>query len=134
MADFNELGSIEGSYIIVVKDGSNYKMDSEAMKYEFNKMVEFTNISAYSYTAALSNIGTIIRKYHTSSHVLVIPPINTVAWPEKAYITIRNIGVGDLTITPGAGVTFNNITGRDVLGKWETAQILRVLDNNWDII
>lgn len=59
-----------------------------------------------SYVTALLDAGKMIRASSASPITYSLPPIASVAYPIGTAIAFRNAGVGVVTLTPAAGVTF----------------------------
>ena len=59
-----------------------------------------------SYATALLDAGKMVRASSASPIAYTVPPVAAVAYPIGTAITFRNAGVGVVTLTPGAGVTF----------------------------
>lgn len=58
-----------------------------------------------SYTLVISDMGLLIEMNNASANTLTIPPNSSVSFPVGAIITVRQMGAGQTTIAPGAGVT-----------------------------
>ena len=58
-------------------------------------------------TAALAEAGSYIRWTNTAAKAYTVPPQATVAWAADTELHGRNCAAGNLTLTPGAGVTLN---------------------------
>lgn len=58
-------------------------------------------------TAALAEAGSYIRWTNTAAKAYTVPPQATVAWVADTELHGRNCAAGNLTLTPGAGVTLN---------------------------
>ena len=58
-------------------------------------------------TAALAEAGSYIRWTNTAAKAYTVPPQTTVAWASDTELHGRNCATGNLTLTPGAGVTLN---------------------------
>lgn len=58
-------------------------------------------------TAALAEAGSYIRWTNTAAKAYTVPPQATVAWAVDTELHGRNCAAGNLTLTPGAGVTLN---------------------------
>ena len=58
-------------------------------------------------TAGLAEAGGYIRWTNTAAKAYTVPPQATVAWAVDTELHGRNCAAGNLTLTPGAGVTLN---------------------------
>ena len=61
---------------------------------------------ATPYTTVLADAGKLVRCNSAAATVYNLPPVASVAYPVGVAISFRNVGVGVVTMTPGAGVTF----------------------------
>lgn len=85
--------------------------------------------------AALTDVGNYLRHTNASASTLTIPPQSSVAWPADAEIHVRRAAAGNLTLTPGSGVTLNAPSGGTlVLTNNMTVTLKRVASNVWDVI
>ena len=83
-------------------------------------------------TLELSDSGQYIRLTNAGAKVITVPPQASVAWEEGTVITIRNASTGDLTFAEGAGVT---IVPDDLeIEENGTTQLIRISEDNWDLI
>ena len=57
--------------------------------------------------AALTEAGSYIRWTNAAAKAYTVPPQTTVAWAADTELHGRNCAAGNLTLTPGAGVTLN---------------------------
>lgn len=91
--------------------------------------------STTSRTAALTGIGNYIRFTNASASAFTIPPQSSVAWPDDAEIHVRRAAAGNLTLTPGSGVTLNAPSGGTlVMTNAMTVTLKRVAADVWDVI
>jgi hypothetical protein len=104
----------------------------------FNRSVyiQTTTLSGLTYTLSLSDFGYFIRKFHSSDHTIIIPSHAMVPFINGVALTIRNGGTGTMTLSASPGVTlnYNTIYGSNVLDANTTAVILKVSDNEWDVV
>lgn len=91
--------------------------------------------TATAQTSLLSDAGQYLRFTNASASTYTVAPQASVAWPANAEITIRRAGAGNLTLTPGSGVTLNAPSGGTlVLTNNMTVTLKRVATNVWDVI
>ena len=85
--------------------------------------------------AALTDVGNYLRHTNASASTLTIPPQSSVAWPADAEIHVRRAAAGNLTLTPGSGVTLNAPSGGTlVMTNAMTVTLKRVAADVWDVI
>ena len=94
------------------------------------------NISGFTYTLSTSDIGSYIRKGHTSPHNIIIPTSTQAPFTIGSILTIRNTSTSILTISCSPVVTLNFITdlNSNILDRNVTAQVVCVGINEWDIV
>ena len=85
--------------------------------------------------ATLTDVGNYLRHVNASASTLTIPPQSSVAWPDDAEIHGRRAAAGNLTLTPGSGVTLNAPSGGTlVMTNAMTVTLKRVAADVWDVI
>lgn len=88
-----------------------------------------------NYTLALNDAGATI--YHSSgtAHTWTVPPNSSVAFPIGTAIVLVEDGVGNITVSPGAGVTQilagNATTGARTMTQFGEATELKVGTDEW---
>ncbi|MGY8832822.1 MAG: hypothetical protein ACKVIS_25480 [Pseudomonadales bacterium] len=88
-----------------------------------------------SRTLALEDAYTYIRHTNASASTVTVPPQSSVAWADSTEIHIRRAAAGNLTITPGAGVTLNAPSGGTlVMTNAMSVTLKRVATDEWDVI
>jgi hypothetical protein len=110
--------------------------DNSIQSTAFTKTVQVTNISAFTYTIALSDSSSYIRKGFESEHIILIPSFVQAAFEIGSIITIRNISTSKLTISCLPTITLNFFAdlSANILDQYASAQIVCVGTDNWDII
>jgi len=85
-------------------------------------------------TIALADTNKYIRMTNASAKTLTVPPNATLAFPQGTTIAFINANTGNLTITPGAGVTINKpSTQTFVLAAFSSAILTKVGTDIWDL-
>lgn len=97
---------------------------------------DILNLSGYTYTLQLSNLGSYIRKSHTEYHNIIIPSNIEVSFSIGSSFIIRNTSSNSLIISSGPAVTLNYISdlSSNILDQHFAAQIICVGTNEWDIV
>lgn len=91
--------------------------------------------STTSRTAALTDNGTYIRFTNTGASTFTIAPQSSVSWGATVEIHVRRASTGNLTLTPGSGVTLNAPSGGTlVMTERMTVTLKRVATDVWDVI
>lgn len=84
---------------------------------------------------ALTDAGAYIRHTNASASTCTVPPQSSVAWAADTEIHIRRAAAGNLTLTPGAGVTLNAPSGGTlVMTNAMSVTLKRVGADVWDVI
>lgn len=86
-----------------------------------------------TYTLALSDADG--KKFLTLSNAsaitLTVPPNSSVAFPVGTVIALAQLGAGQVTITPGSGVTVNAVPGLKIAAQYGVAELLKVATDTW---
>ena len=86
-------------------------------------------------TLALADAGAFIRHTNASASTVTVAPQSSVAWAANTEVYIRRAAAGNLTLTPGSGVTLNAPSGGTlVLTNGMSVGLKRVAENVWDVI
>jgi hypothetical protein len=68
----------------------------------------------------------------SSANVLTIPLNSSVAFPIGTEIRVTQLGTGQTTITPTAGVTLRSISGKNkTTGQYSVATLFKRGTNEW---
>jgi hypothetical protein len=99
-------------------------------------LINVLSLSGATYTLQLSNLGAYIRKFHSSSHTIVIPDSSAVSFQVGSTFVIRNTSSSSLTISSSPIVTLSYFAdlSANILDQYASAQIVCVGTDNWDII
>lgn len=82
-----------------------------------------------------SDAGKYLRFTNGSSSTVTVNPQSSVTWDANAEVHIRRAAAGNLTITPGSGVTLNAPSGGTlVMTNNMTVTLKRAAENVWDVI
>jgi len=86
-----------------------------------------------SYTVALSDDGKLITCDAGASNVtLTIPPNGTVAFGIGTQINIMQLGTGQVTISPGAGVTIRSAGSKlKTKEQYAVATVVKIASDTW---
>lgn len=95
-------------------------------------MIALNAQTGTSYTAALSDDGKLITCDNGSAITLTIPPNGTVAFGIGTQLNIMQLGAGQITITPGAGVTIRS-AGSKLKSKeqYAVATVVKIASDTW---
>lgn len=88
-----------------------------------------------SRTAALTDNGVYLRFTNASASTFTVAPQSSVAWGATTEIHVRRAAAGDLTLTPGSGVTLNAPAGGTlVMTNAMSVTLKRVESDVWDVL
>ena len=91
--------------------------------------------STTSRTVGTADSNTYLRFTSTSAVTVTIPPQSSVTWAADTEIHIRRAAAGNLTLTPGSGVTLNAPSGGTlVMTNAMSVTLKRVGSDEWDVI
>lgn len=86
-------------------------------------------------TLALADAGAYLRHTNASASTITVPPQSSVAWAANTEVHVRRAAVGNLTLTPGSGVTLNAPSGGTlVMTNNMSVTLKRVAADTWDVI
>lgn len=88
-----------------------------------------------AYTLALTDLGKVVNMSNAAAQTLTVPPESSVAWPQGIQIQIRQAGGGQVTISPGTGVTIRSRGNAFRLaGQYAWATLIKTGTNTWDLV
>ena len=91
-----------------------------------------TNVQTVDYTLVLADGGKIVEVNKATAAVLTVPPNSSVAFPIGTMIDVVQYGAGQVTITPGAGVTIRSSGGRLKTGaQYAVASLRKRATDEW---
>lgn len=93
--------------------------------------VSFNNITA-DYTLVIGDWGKWLRANSSSDIIITVPPNSSVSLPVGAAIPIVRRGTGEVSFSPGSGVTLNS-DGEDTLipAQFKTVLLVQDAANEW---
>jgi hypothetical protein len=89
------------------------------------------NAQTAAYTLTLADTGKFLTLSNASALALTVPPNSSVAYPIGTLIEGAQLGLGQVTLTPGAGVTINGSPGLKVAGQYGTFGLLKTGTDVW---
>ena len=84
-----------------------------------------------SYTTVLGDAGKVVTMTNAAASTLTIPPNSSVAYVVGTVIEGAQLGAGQVTLTPGAGVTINGTPGLKVAAQYGTFALLKTATDTW---
>jgi hypothetical protein len=90
------------------------------------------NAQVASYVLILSDDGKLIEVSNATGVAVTIPPNSSVAFPLGTQITFLQTGAGQITFTPGTGVSLNSNPGTKTRAQWTAATLIkRAMPDTW---
>lgn len=84
-----------------------------------------------AYTLALGDAGVFVTMANPAASTLTIPPDSAVAFPVGTFVEGAQLGAGQVTLTPGAGVTVNGSPGLRVAAQYANFALLKLAADSW---
>lgn len=84
-----------------------------------------------TYTLALKDAGSFVTMNNAAASTLTVPPDSAVAFPVGTFIEGAQLGAGQVTLTPGAGVTINAVPGPKIAARYGSFALLKTGANVW---
>lgn len=86
-----------------------------------------------SYTLVLTDGGKQITMSNASASTLTVPPNASVAFAIGVRLMVIQLGAGLVTITPGAGVTFNSMSINQIMQQYQVCELIKTATNTWSV-
>ena len=98
-------------------------------------IVPIRTLTATAHTLELIDLGSILETTGASSVTVTIPDEATVPFEIGTLINVTQVGAGVATITAGAGVSLNGVTGGSVAldGQWSGAALTKRGADAWTV-
>lgn len=99
-------------------------------------LVGVNNQAGTTYTFALADARGRVTRFTSGSAVTATVPLNSaVAFPVGSVITLRQVGAGEVTLTPTSGATINTPTGfqAKTARQGSTLMLHKVGTDEWDL-
>lgn len=95
-------------------------------------MIALNAQTGTSYTAVLGDDGKLITLDNGSAITFTIPPNGTVAFGIGTQINFMQLGAGQVTLTPGAGVTIRSSGSKlKTNGQYAVATCVKIASDTW---
>ena len=102
------------------------------MTYLATAMIALNAQTGTSYTTVLGDDGKLVTCDNASSITLTIPPNGTVAYGIGTQINIMQLGAGQVTIAPGAGVTIRSAGSKlKTSAQYAVATCVKIASDTW---
>lgn len=86
-----------------------------------------------SYTLVLADAGKFLTLSNASAVTLTVPPNSSVAFPTGTVIEFAQLGAGQVTVSPGSGVTIRvpGSLGLKLVGQYSAAALKKLNTDEW---
>lgn len=88
-------------------------------------------VSATTGTLVLNDNGGVIEATNGSATTLTIPPNSEVPFPVNTMVEICQMGAGQVTVSPGSGVTLRAHAGAKTTAQYATVRVRQRAANEW---
>ena len=93
------------------------------------------NQTGTTYTTILGDQNTYVTMTNASASTLTIPSNSSVAYPIGSVIYVQQLGAGQVTLTPGAAVTFRSADDAYKLVKqYSGAALIKIASDTWGVM
>jgi hypothetical protein len=96
------------------------------------EVVSINEVTSTTYTLVYTDAQKLLQMNNASAITVTIPPASSVNFPSGTQILISQKGAGQVTISPGSGVTLNSA---DLATKtrlqYSVAALIKVATNTW---
>ncbi len=93
--------------------------------------VDAQGSSVSAYTAVLGDANNLVTMSDASASTFTVPPNSSVAFPVGSVLTVNQYGAGQITLTPGIGVTFVTPRSLTTRAQYSTVSLTQVSANTW---
>ena len=98
-------------------------------------MIAINAQTGTTYTTVLADDGKLITCDNGSAIALTIPPNSSVAYGIGTQINIMQLGVGQVTITAGAGVTLRSAGSKlKTSAQYAVATCVKIATDTWVVV
>lgn len=87
-----------------------------------------------TYTTVVGDAGGTVTMTNAAASALTIPPNSAVAYPVGTLIKATQLGAGQVTLTPGAGVSLRNRVGLKLAGQYASALLEKIGTDEWTVL
>ena len=93
---------------------------------------QFNAQTGTTYTLVLTDLAKVVSLTNVAAITLTVPPNSSVGFPIGTQILLYQGGAGQVTITPGAGVTVRSEgTKLKIIGQYAVAGLLKLNTDEW---
>jgi hypothetical protein len=89
------------------------------------------NQTGTSYTLVAGDVAYFIELNNSAAITVTVPPNSSAAIAVGSTISIMQTGAGQVTVSPGAGVTLNYTPGNKLRAQWSSATLYKRGTDLW---
>ena len=116
---------VDGSGIDAVYDDAGNLLTLQ------NGAVTISAQTGTAYTLVLADAPKFVTMTNAAASTLTVPPNSSVVFPVGTMIDGAQLGAGQVTLTPGAGVTINGTPGLKVAAQYGVFSLLKTATDAW---
>lgn len=116
-----------GQIVEVIYDGTVFQLQGNF----FTASTTSVNNQTANYTAVIGDANNIVTMNVGSANTFTVPPNSSVAFAIGTTLTVIQLGTGQITLTQGAGVTFNTPSSLTARAQFSTVSLIQVSANSW---
>lgn len=114
-------------------DGTTVIMGADATRWDAGLLPPINAQTGTTYTLVLTDGGEVVECANAAAITVTVPPNSSVAFPIGTIIEIDQTGAGQVTISPGAGVTINNSSSNTTRVQWSAVRLRKRATNSWSL-
>jgi len=93
---------------------------------------QFNAQTGTSYTLVLTDVAKLVSLSNAAAITLTVPPNSSVAFPVGTQVLLYQGGAGQVTITPGAGVTIRSAGSKlKLFSQYAVGGLVKVATDEW---
>jgi hypothetical protein len=129
------ISGVSGLFSNKVGIGTNAPVSELHVNGAITSNVALNNQTSTSYTLVIGDQGKLLNCDNASAITVTVPPNSSVNFPVGAEVAVAQVGAGQISIAPGAGVS---VTGADAevktRTKYSSALITQTGSDHWLVV
>lgn len=121
--------------LATLTEGAGIDITNAAGSVTIANLLTLNNQTGTTYTTVLNDSSKYITMTNAAASTLTIPPNSSVAYPIGTTIYVQQLGAGQVTLTPGSGVTFRSADDAYKLAvQYSGCSLIKILSDTWGIM
>lgn len=87
-----------------------------------------------TYTLAASDTDKLVTLSNASSITVTLPPNSSVSWAVGNAVKLAQLGAGQVTFAPGAGVTIRSTPGLKCRAQYSGVEAIKIATDEWLLV